>query len=216
MEGRGKMNEKPEIAVVRSKPHQKNREKQFVEEGILSLGWPLLMNLENADRETIERGMKEHYPDEASGVCVSQIFNFVHLKPGSYVLSPSYRDRSIHVFKTVSHYEFRPEWASDEIGNPHVIHAEYLKTVSREVFDELVQRALLAAKKTVTMMTKYADRILPVIEGDSGDRPAPTFQRPKPDPTARDMAEKKLIELLGSKDDQISLQAAMTLFGKSS
>ncbi len=198
-----------DVVVVRAKPNQIDREDQFVA-GDASIGWPHTGDLASADRTAIETALKKHYPSQALSIRVSQIYKFVNLPVGSIMLTPSYQTREIHVFRTTSTYRYRPEWEKE--GNPHTIAVEHVRTVPRSAFPDQVQRALLAAKKTVTNFSKYEQLICPIVSGSWVPQDQSDHDSSTPDEVAE--AVQTLRELLKSEDDQVRLHAAVALVNR--
>lgn len=195
------------VLCVRAKPHDVNREKQFVA-GDISIGWPKTGDLNGADRATIQSALEKDRPNGASSLKVSQIHNFVHLPVGSLVLTPSYETRDVHLFRTKSDYRYRKDWRKG--GNPHTIEVEHIKTVSRDAFPEEVQRALLAARKAVTDFSKYEPAISAIADGQGPRGGWPPSTAASPEAVE---ARNTLRELLSSKDEHVRLNAAMALIG---
>lgn len=198
-----------DVVVVRAKPDQIDREDQFVA-GDASIGWPRIGDLASADRTEIETALKKHYPEQALSIRVSQIYKFVKLPVGSIMLTPSYQTREIHVFRTTSTYRYRPEWEKE--GNPHTIAVEHVRTVPRSAFPDQVQRALLAAKKTVTNFSKYEQLICPIVSRSWVPQDQSDHDSSTPDEIAE--AIQTLRELLKSEDDQVRLHAAVALVNR--
>lgn len=198
-----------DVVVVRAKPHLIDREDQFLA-GDASIGWPDIGDLASADRTAIETALKKHYPSQALSIRVSQIHRFVNLPVGSIMLTPSYQTRDIHVFRTTSTYHYRPEWEKE--GNPHTIAVEHVRTVPRSAFPDQVQRALLAAKKTVTNFSKYEQLIYPIVSGNWVPQDQSDHDSSTPDEVAE--AVQTLRELLKSEDDQVRLHAAVALVNR--
>lgn len=201
------MNSTKKIFVVRAKPSGINREDQFLA-GTVSIGWTTPKSLEGKDRSELERIVKKAYPDITS-MSITQIYNFVQMPVGSIILTPSYINRDIHVFETVSEYSYNSAWPD----NPHTIKVNHLKTLERNNFPEVVKRALLAAKRTVTNFTKYSNEIQMIIAGDTVDtdiKGAKLAQKSDDEIEAR----QTLKELLKSSDEEIRLKAALALLNK--
>lgn len=200
----------PEILVVRSKPHGFDREKEFLN-GVISIGWPVGLSFAGASREEIASMLEAH--GKYTELEVSQIFNFVHLPPGSIILTPSTSTREVHVFAETKAYSYRPEMDIDpgqnqKWGNPHVIEAKHVRSVSREIFPENVQRALKAARKTVTRFTKYADDIREALaRAAQGQATAP----PLPEAELKREIVDALRGLLRSPNEDTKLRAALAL-----
>ncbi len=206
------MNSTKKIFVVRARPHGIDRENQFLS-GTISIGWPTQESLGDKDRDDLEKILKNIYPD-ITPMTITQIYNFVKIPAGSIILTPSYKNRDIHMFETVSEYLYNPEWFDEQIGNPHTIKAKHLKTLTRDHFSEIVNRALLAAKKTVTNFSKYSNEIHMAIEDES--HYIHDTKRPKSaqNSDAEIEARQTLQELLKSSDEEIRLKAALALLNK--
>ena len=168
------------------------------------------ISFENKTRDEIKGILKSNY--DANNLAVTQIWMFIHLPVGSFVISPSYKTRDIHIFQTTSEYEYIEEWDNGDIGNPHTIKAQHLKTVPRSVFSDQVQRALLASKKAVTNFTKYVEEVIMAIN----DQEVPDM--PEKQEGSQSQAElearETLRELLKSDDEEVRLKAALGLLGK--
>ncbi len=206
------MDSAKKIFVVRAKPHNINREDQFLG-GTISIGWPTSESLNGKNRDDLEEFLKKAYPDITS-MSITQIHNFTTMPIGSIVLTPSYKNRDIHVFETIADYSYSSEWSVEQIGNPHTINVKYLKTLERSHFSEIINRALLAAKKTVTNFSKYSDEILMSIGEDTpGIHDTKEFKSAQNFETEIE-ARQTLKELLKSPDDEIRLKAALALLNK--
>ena len=200
------------VFVVRAKPHGFNRETQFLS-GIISIGWPTQESLKDKDREELEKILKSEHPD-ITQLKITMVENFINIPIGSIVLTPSYKNRDIHIFATVEEYKYKPEWADDKIGNPHTIRVNHLKTVPRDHFSDITQKALLAAKKTITNFTQYSNEIQMIVTGQEiyshENSKIITRQQHEDHVEARET----LKELLKSSDDAIRLKAALALLDK--
>ena len=145
---------------------------------------------------------------------ITQIHNFVHIPVGSIILTPSYKTRDIHIFETISNYSYIPEWSDEKIGNPHTIKANYLNTLSRNCFSEIINRALLAAKRTVTNFSKYSNEILLIIDDDATNFQDATDSKSFQTNGVEIEARQTLKELLKSSNEEIRLRAALALLNK--
>ncbi|QTA80887.1 Uncharacterized protein dnl_32020 [Desulfonema limicola] len=217
------MNEK-KIAVyfLRSKPSGRDREEEFLK-GELSIGWAYGESFKNKDKEEIAVTMKKVWPD-AGSLDFTQCYNFATIPIGSIVLTPSLKDPSnINVFKTISEYMYKPEF--EDAGNPHQIKAILVKTVKRNSFSEPFKRSMQAARRTITIMSKYIDDILKTVGHDVIDYeidpyvPIETENTRNKSGKTEDLnlynyklsAKAALHELLKSDNDEIKLKAALAL-----
>jgi predicted Mrr-cat superfamily restriction endonuclease len=199
-----------QVIVVRTKPHGIDREGEFLgEEGParVSIGWATKISFEGKSRAEIkallaEEGWQSH------ALAVTEICNFVEIPEGSIILTPSSRNRKVHVFQTISKYEYISSWYAK--GNPHTIRVELITTVDRDLFPPKIRSSLLAAKKAVTNFTKYKNEILHVLDKirykDSPENLSYEEYRVE--------AKNVLLELLNSKNEDIRLRAALALIEK--
>ena len=206
------MNTTKKIFVVRAKPHGTDREDQFLA-GTISIGWPTDESLRGKDWYAIEKILKPAYP-KITTMSITQVHNFVHIPIGSIILTPSYKNRDIHIFETISDYSYISEWSNEKIGNPHTIKVNYLKTLSRNQFSEIINRALLAAKRTVTNFSKYSNEILMIIENDIANTKDTKGSKSTQENDAEIEARRTLKELLKSSNEEIRLKAALALLDK--
>lgn len=194
--------------ILRSKPHGKNRENEFLA-GRISVGWPCGESLEGKNREEISIILAKRYSN-ISKISVSMVGLFVKMPIGSIVLTPSLQDKSfIHLLRTTSTYKYNPSVDSNDKGNPHFIEAEYLKRVPRNSLPKDVVRSLSGAKKTLSKISQHFDLLDGFIssgfEDDAETLSAPTGRRAE--------AADVLYDLLSSKNENIRLQAAIAIVG---
>jgi predicted Mrr-cat superfamily restriction endonuclease len=210
------MKKDKQVCIVRARPHGINREEQFLHDGVVSIGYPDLGNLQkNSDelrsREEILELIKGEYSDHSSSLAATQVYAFITLPIGSVILTPSIQTRNLHLFETISKYLFVEKFATEEIGNPHQIHVKHLKTVSRTVFPLEFQGVLNAAKKAVTKLSgQNQEMVLTVAYSDS----SPQLRTLPDDVVAK--IEKTLLGLLESDSREIRVQAAIKLLDSSS
>lgn len=193
------------VLVVRAKPHNINKEEQFLD-GILSIGWPTKDTLEGKTREEVEEIINNEF-DNVKQLDITQIMMFIKLPIGSIVLTPSYKNRRIHVFETTSEYQFRQDFFEE--GNPHTIQANYLSTIEREEFPEVIRRSLKAARKPVTNYSKYEEEINEIVNKIKQIRKSEQIE--KNADNSQNRAKQALEELLESDNEEIKLQAALAL-----
>lgn len=220
---------KREAYLIRSKPDGRDREANFLD-GELSIGWPFGKSLKGKTKEEISYQMKKKWP-VISSLDVTQCYNFASIPKGSIVLTPSLKNPAkIHIFKTISTYIYKHEHES--AGNPHHIFATHIKTVSRSEFSETFKRSMKAARRTVTVMSKYIDDILKTVGHDVIDYEPDPAVLTKIEETEKTILTDKnkscreqemnlsddkaaaravLKELLKSDDESTRLQAALAL-----
>jgi len=193
-----------EILVLRAKPHNIPREDEFLS-GVLSVGWPCLGDLTGKTKEEIQNAFHENWP-ESGPLGLTQLWNFISLPKGSLVLVPSLDGKTVHFFETTSSYLYNAsqDENSRQKGNPHQLHARLLKTVYREIFPKHIKNSLLAARRAVTVFTKYANEVEAVLAAD-------TSEVIPSEPDLRQRAMDVLAELLESDNEEIRLRAAIEL-----
>lgn len=194
--------------ILRAKPHRKNREKSFLD-GRISIGWPCGESFEGKNRAEISV-ILTNIDAEISEISVSMVGLFVEMPIGSIVLTPSLQDKSlIHLLRTTSTYKYDSAADSDDIGNPHYIDAEHLKTVPRSTLPKAVLRSLSGARKTLSRISQHFELLADFI--NAGFEVDPETQLDSRD--SRVEAVKVLYDLLSSNNENIRLQAAIAIIG---
>lgn len=198
------------VLVLRSKPDLKPKEDQFLS-GLLTIGWSMEEGFKGKSRDEIKKMLEDAYADEdyeAPPLVITQIMNFVQTPKKSLILTPSLKNpERIHVFLSQQEYQFDPARIND--GNPHVILGEHLVSISRYEFPDQIQRALKAARKTVTNFSKYFEAIVETINKHITPEGEAAGSEEKDDP--KDAAIATLQELLKSDSDEVRLKAALAL-----
>ncbi len=186
--------------ILRCKPHSKNREQEFLE-GRISIGWPCGKSLSNKSREEIARAY-----EGLTETSVSMISLFVNMPVNSIVLTPSILDKSlVHIFKTVSAYQYDVDADNDDVGNPHYVSVELLKTVARNDLPPPVIRSLSGARKTLSQISKHYDILDEFICAGFEIEPTEHLLNTGNKVEALNV----LYELLTSENEEIRLNAAM-------
>lgn len=109
-----------EAWVVRPKPHGTNRLEEFLNQGIVALGWPDLGDLSRYGKEEIRSRIKEVYGHSSHklGQETGQIDRFVNeFSEGDLVIVPS--GGNVYIGEIESGYNYVEEKAPDEEGYPH-------------------------------------------------------------------------------------------------
>lgn len=192
--------------ILRAKPHGKDRENDFLA-GQISIGWPCGQSFLGKNRDELAKILSTAYP-EVSETSISMVDLFVKMPSGSIILTPSIQDKSlIHIFKTLSTCKYSPSADNDEVGNPHFIEAEYLKTVPRINLPEAVVSSLSGARKTLSRISQHFERLDDFIDANFN------VEAELPSELHSNKAEalQVLYELLNSQDENIRLQAAIAI-----
>lgn len=189
--------------ILRSKPHYNNREDEFLN-GRISIGWPCNHNLNLKKRHDLEIILKKKYLD-MSKINISQVEQFINMPNNSIAITPSIKDKSqVHIFKTISTYQYDASKDNEEIGNPHFIDVNLIKTIQKSELPEDVKKSLSGARKTVSNISKHSK----LME---------SFLSAKDDisyPRKREKVIKVLEELLHSDNEEIRLKASIELLGQ--
>jgi hypothetical protein len=195
--------------ILRSKPHDFNREDEFLA-GKISIGWPCGVDLEGKDRSAVSAFLHKRY-HKITETAVSMVMMFLSIPVNSIILTPSVNNRNqIHVFRTITAYRYIKEADNDEIGNPHTINIEHLKTITRDSLPVAVLRSLSGAKKTLSRISQHSDLLNDFIEsGFDND-----VDSVSPSICNKEEALKVLQELLSSEDESIRLQAALGILNQ--
>jgi predicted Mrr-cat superfamily restriction endonuclease len=187
------------VYVVRAKPHYEDREDEFLS-GMLSIGWPGIGDVEGCDREEIRKRLIDSQ-DDPKALKITQIHNFINLPVGTIVLTPSIKNRDIHIFITTSGYKYNK--AHKEV-NPHKIACRHVKTIDRESISGDLIRSINAGRKTVTNLSKFASEVSELINerATKVEKEVNNFDKE---------IIKTLRDLLKSEDENVRLQAAINL-----
>lgn len=195
--------------IMRSKPHGKNRETKFLE-GYISIGWPCGESLEGKNKEGINSTISAKYPD-IKPTSLSMIHHFVQMPIGSIVLTPSIKDKSlIHCFKTISTYKYDKNSDTGEIGNPHYIEVEYLKTVRRTDLPEAIINSLSGAQKTLSNISKHND-ILNDFINNSSEKVLDILNEAERKKRVHNQLINMLYELTDSENENVRLGAIVAI-----
>ena len=201
------------ILLVRAKPHGTPREDQFLN-GISSIGWPAGSSLIGKQKHEIEAILRLRYKD-LKKLHVTEVHLFVTLLEKSIILTPSLENsQNVHIFRTKSDCEYKEEWDNERDGNPHIIQVEFIRTIPKTAFSDMMQRSIRSARKAVSNFTKYRDEIGELIRD-----PDPSIEsKPKNDEKSQmEMnALKTLEDLLDSESDEIRYKAAIAILNRDS
>lgn len=192
--------------ILRCKPHGFNREQEFLD-GRISIGWPCGTSLANKSREEIAKDLSKKYTD-LSEISVSMVNLFVDMPVNSIVLTPSITNKLlIHIFKTTSVYQYDFKADRDDIGNPHYVTVEFLKTVARANLPSAVIRSLSGARKTLSQISQHYDLLDDYIASDFEVEASPEVSLSGNKTEALNV----LYELLASENENIRLNAAIAI-----
>jgi predicted Mrr-cat superfamily restriction endonuclease len=150
--------------LIRPRPIKKNRISEFLKNGIVAIGWPLLPDLSNKTKEEIREQLLHYYSTEyqpnstSLGNVITIVESFVHkMKVGDGVLAPDEED--VHIGKITGDYYYDPSKANMDDGYPHQRTVEWLRKISRENLPEELRKSLRAQLTIVNLKDrlKYLD-----------------------------------------------------------
>lgn len=115
--------------IVRPYPHGKYRMKEFLEKGMVAIGWPSTGNLSAKTRSEIGNILRTAYYSGSSSRTLGQVTGIIDrfvnkIKVGDKILVPD--GNFIYLGTATRSYEFRQELESDCEGYPHWIGVDWL------------------------------------------------------------------------------------------
>jgi predicted Zn-ribbon and HTH transcriptional regulator len=192
--------------ILRSKPSGYDRETQF-KNGKISIGWARGCSFEGLTRNKLS----EVLSDKTSATTLSMVQLFVHMPVGSIVLTPSLENSNlIHIFITTSTYKYDASSDNKEIGNPHYIEANFLKTIPKKSLPNEVLHSLSGARKTLSRISQYYDVLTSFINRGFDVEDEKIHSSSNCD-EMKSEAMKVVFELLSSQNEEIRLKAAALL-----
>ena len=192
--------------ILRSKPSGYDRETQF-KNGKISIGWARGCSFEGLTRNKLS----EVLSDKTSATTLSMVQLFVHMPVGSIVLTPSLENSNlIHILITKSTYKCDASSDNKEIGNPHYIEANFLKTIPKKSLPNEVLHSLSGARKTLSRISQYYDVLTSFINRGFDVEDEKIHSSSNCD-EMKSEAMKVVFELLSSQNEEIRLKAAALL-----
>lgn len=192
--------------ILRSKPSGYDRETQF-KNGKISIGWARGCSFEGLTRNKLS----EVLSDKTSATTLSMVQLFVHMPVGSIVLTPSLENSNlIHILITKSTYKYDASSDNKEIGNPHYIEANFLKTIPKKSLPNEVLHSLSGARKTLSRISQYYDVLTSFINRGFDVEDEKIHSSSNCD-EMKSEAMKVVFELLSSQNEEIRLKAAALL-----
>ena len=147
------------VWLLRPKPHNIPRMKEFKDNNIIAIGWPELTSLAGKKKQEIREELKRHslnYPPQELGIATSTVNSFVNeMREDDLVVVPDGND--IFFAKIISDYFFEPSNVAE--GYSHQRKVEWIKGPVRrnDIFEEL--RKSLRAPRTLADLSHHADNI---------------------------------------------------------
>lgn len=192
--------------ILRSKPSGYDRETQF-KNGKISIGWARGCSFEGLNRNQLS----EVLGDKKSAITLSMVQLFVHMPIGSIILTPSLNNSNlIHILITKSTYKYDASADNKEIGNPHYIEANFLKTIPKKSLPNEVLHSLSGARKTLSRISQYYD-VLTSFINRGFEVENEKIRLSSNSEEVKSEAIRVVFELLSSQSEEIRLKAAALL-----
>ncbi|SYZ72202.1 hypothetical protein TRIP_C20317 [Candidatus Zixiibacteriota bacterium] len=153
--------------VVRPYPHGKYRMQEFLEKGMVAIGWPSTGDLASKTRDEIGNILKTTYYTGASSGTLGQVTGIVNrfvnqIQEGDTIIVPD--GNFIYLGTTTCTYEFRPELQADDQGYPHWVRVDWLFDKRPVVRAELPAILFDSLKGRQTVYGIPSEAIEPVIK----------------------------------------------------
>lgn len=157
--------------VVRPNPHGKNRLDEFLDQGIVAIGWPDYGDLSDHDKSDIQDYINERHDwsPQKTGQVVGMINRFVNkFSENDFVLVPS--GGNVYVGRITSDYYFDKSVEGDDEGYPHQ------REVDWEYNGDAVNRSSLpgklhdSLKGRLTVFSVDSDQVQNLFESELDTR----------------------------------------------
>lgn len=148
--------------LVRPNPIQKDRMKEFLDKGIIAIGWPRIPNLLSKGKPEIKELLLQEYPEKYTnnsttlGNITTIVDAFVNqMDFGHYVVVPHGDD--IYVGKIIGKYQYDATKANEVEGYPHQRKTEWLVgPISRDDLPQDLRSSLRAQMTIVNLRHRQA------------------------------------------------------------
>lgn len=142
------------VWLVRPKPHNINRMREFLSDNIIAIGWPELSSLVGKTKDDIHTELVPHplnYTPVQLGAATSTVNRFVNeMRVGDIIVVPD--DDNIYFCKLISDYFFDQTKSAPSEGYPHQRKVEWLLgPVRRGAIPEAVRISLRAPRTLIDL-----------------------------------------------------------------
>ena len=132
------------VWLIRPKPHNKNRIREFLSDGIVAIGWPELKSLTGKTKDDIKAELIPHplnYSPDQLGAATATVNSFVNeIRVDDIAVVPDGND--IYFCKITSDYYYDQTKASQSEGYPHQRKVEWIKgPVRRDDIPEALRKS---------------------------------------------------------------------------
>ncbi|WP_114572280.1 restriction endonuclease [Exiguobacterium flavidum] len=189
------------VWIIRPLPHGANHMQDFLEEGIIAVGYPVGERLDVLSYDEIRESLKRKGWQEGLG----NVNILVHLmQEGDLVIVPDANKKDVYFGKITSGYRYEKDLDRDVagLGYPHQRKVDWYfgkKPLLRGELPEVLKGSL-RYPGTVADISKHKEVVRRLVEQETGVDPG--FA------DLRDRALETVRELLESPDDSVRLKAA--------
>lgn len=153
------------VWLIRPKPHNINRIREFLSDNIVAIGWPELNSLAGKTKDEIKTELIPHplkYSPDQLGAATATVDSFVNeIRIDDIAVVPDGND--IYFCKIISDYYYDQTKASQTEGYPHQRRVEWIKgPVRRDDIPEPLRKSL-RAPRTLADLSHHTNIILDFI-----------------------------------------------------
>lgn len=153
--------------VVRPKPHEYNRLDEFLEDGLVAIGWPDYGDLSGYSKTDIREMIegRHDWSPQKTGQVVGMINRFVNdIETGDFVLVPS--GGNVYLGRIQTDYDFDENKSSDDTGYPHQRKVEWSFGGSAINRSSLPGKLHDSLKGRLTVFSADVDRVQNLSESE--------------------------------------------------
>jgi restriction system protein len=159
----------------------------FVDAGIIAIGWGAVGDLAGRDRNDLVRGVRDQYGDDKAAPGIGgMLYRFANeIQISDWILTPDSETRELHAGRVIGGYEFRTEPLVEDFPHTHTVSWE--RVFSR---DELSKRLLYQLGSLLTVSKPSAQDTLRAFLGGAsisetdGSGPVADVAESEDDPTS--------------------------------
>ncbi|HOF27403.1 MAG TPA: hypothetical protein PK761_01550 [Clostridia bacterium] len=164
--------------VIRPKPHNINRMKEFLSEQIVAIGWPDIETFEGKSKKDIKAELSKYdldYSENQLNIATYTVNSFVNnIKINDIVIVPD--NKYIYFCKIVSDYYYNELKANPSDGYPHQRKVEWIKEPVKRKDVPVSLRASLRAIRTLFEPKIGIGAILDFIDDESTKQQTSTVE----------------------------------------
>lgn len=158
--------------LIRPFPHNINRIREFLEKGIIAVGWPEIGDLSGKSKEELKEllsGEPYNYKATSLGNVVATLNIVVNkMKVGDLVLVAN--ESEMHIGEITSDYHYVEKLDNTDDGYPHQRKVEWLSNTTREDLSSAL-RSSLRVPKTSADLSRHLEEIEALSRGMQPSEP---------------------------------------------